>query len=185
MSLAPARAELAAKLLAKRDSLQRNPAAARVVFRARTRLEQGVQCSASVRRLPALAVDEPAELGGGDTAMGPVDLLLVALGTCQEIVYSIHAALMGIPLDGVSVDVKGQLDLRGLFAMDEAVPAGCRRISFETRIESAADPLLVARLVRVAESSCPVLDTLLSPLEVSGTVLLNGRRLDAAQPEAA
>ena len=80
-------------------AVQNNPAAARLVFRARTQLIEDVKCSASVRSFPTMLVDEPRDIGGGDEAMNPVELVLVALGTCQEIMYAAYAAVMGIKLD--------------------------------------------------------------------------------------
>ncbi|HEY9445646.1 MAG TPA: OsmC family protein [Burkholderiales bacterium] len=176
---------LKAALQSKIAAIQSKRAVARLVFRAHTRLEQGVRCSASVRDFAAIAVDEPPDLGGEDTAMNPVELLLVALGTCQEIVYAAYAAVLGIPLESVSVDVKGYLDLRGLLSMDESVPAGYERITFDTQIRSPADAEAVEQLVRITEAHCPLLDTLKRPIDVRGCVSLNGRRLAPSLPVAA
>jgi uncharacterized OsmC-like protein len=176
---------LKAALQGKIAAIQSQSTAARLVFRAHTRLEEGVRCSASVREFATMAIDEPPDLGGEDSAMNPVELLLVALGTCQEIVYAAYAAVLGIPLESVSVDVKGYLDLRGLLAMDEAVPAGYERITFDTQIRSPADAKAIEQLVRITESHCPLLVTLKRPIDVRGRVSLNGRPLEAAQPVAA
>jgi uncharacterized OsmC-like protein len=174
-----------AALQSKIAAIQSKPTAARLVFRAHTQLERGVRCSAQVREFAPITVDEPTDLGGEDSAMNPVELLLVALGTCQEIVYSAYAAVLGIALDSVSVDVKGYLDLRGLLAMNEAVPAGYERIVFDTQIRSPADAKTIEQLVRVTESHCPLLDTLKRPIDVRGRVSLNGQPLEAALPVAA
>src|ERR1700757_300629 len=66
-------------------AVQKNAAVARLVFKAQTSLEEDVRCTAKVREFAPMLVDEPPELGGGDAAMNPVELVLVALGTCQEI----------------------------------------------------------------------------------------------------
>ncbi|MGH8670427.1 MAG: OsmC family protein [Burkholderiales bacterium] len=153
--------------------IKSNPRAAKVVFRAQTQLDKDVRCSAKVRDFPPMAVDEPPSLGGADAAMNPVELMLVALGTCQEIMYAAYAAVMGIELDEVKVDVKGYLDLRGLFALDENVAAGYTKIQFETRIKSSADPEAIKKLADMVENHCPVLDTLTRAVEVSGKVTLN------------
>lgn len=148
-------------------AVQADPAKARLVFKAETRLKQNVCCTAKVRDFPTMMVDEPPELGGGNLAMNPVELVLVALGTCQEIMISAYAAVMGIPLEEVKVDVKGYLDVRGLFGMDAATPAGYQKITFETTIKSPADEATILKLIETAESRCPLLDTLVRPIEVS------------------
>jgi putative redox protein len=139
-------------------ALQKNPAGSRVVFNAKTRLLDGVRCAAKVRDFPILTVDEPAELGGGDAGPNPVELLLAALGTCQEIVYAAYAAVLDIPLVSVEVAAKGSLDLRGLFGLSDSVPAGYQNITFETAIKSPADSETIQKLVEIVEGHCPVLD---------------------------
>lgn len=157
--------------------IEKNTNAAKVVFRAQTRLEQDVCCSAQVRSFPPMLVDEPPELGGGDAAPNPVELLLVALGTCQEIMYAAYAAVLDVKLDEVTVDCKGSLDLRGLFAMEESVPAGYSTIKFETSIKSSESHEKIRALMMMVEAHCPVLDTLVRPITISGQVSLNGEEL--------
>ena len=166
------------------ENLKANPGASSVVFRADTRLEEDVRCSAVVRDFPSMTIDEPPELGGGDAGMNPVELLLVALGTCQEIMYSAYASVMDIPLGAVNVDVKGYLDLKGLFGMAE-VPSGYSEIRYETSIESVATSEQISQLIQVVESHCPVLDTLVRAIPISGNVTHNGAQINMAAKNSA
>lgn len=161
-------------------AIQENPAASRAVFRAETEWQKDVCCTARVRNFAPIAVDEPPELGGSDTAPNPVELLLVALGTCQEIVYAAYASVMDIPLSGVKVDVKGYLDLKGLFGMAPDTPPGFQRVTFDTKLSSPAHEDELRRLVEVVESRCPVFDTLTRAIEVKGKVSINGAVLQIA-----
>jgi OsmC-like protein len=52
-------------------------------------------------------------LGGTDAGPNPVELVLAALATCQEITYRAYATALGIPLESVSVRLEGLLDLIG------------------------------------------------------------------------
>ncbi|RJQ49835.1 MAG: OsmC family peroxiredoxin [Nitrospiraceae bacterium] len=167
-------ATLKEALLKTMDAIKSNPGCANAVFRAQTQLLDDVRCSVKVRDFAPLAVDEPPSLGGTDAGMNPVELVLGALGTCQEIMYAAYASVMGIKLDTVTVDVKGKLNLKGLFGMDDSVPAGYTSISYETTIESPADSESLKKLVQVVESHCPVLDTLTRAIEVKGVVVVNG-----------
>jgi uncharacterized OsmC-like protein len=163
--------------------LEKNPQFAKAVFKASAELVGGTQVDAKVRQHPPMRIDEPPELGGTDTGPNPVELLLVSLGSCQEIVYSLYALMMGIELESVVVEVKGHLDVRGLFGIGEGVPPGFQKISYETRIASKASPEMIERLVKTVETHCPSLDTLKRPIEVGGTVVLNGQPLKAtAEP---
>lgn len=162
------------------DAITKNPKCSNVVFRAETELVEDVRCTVKVRDFSPMTVDEPAELGGTNLAMNPVELVLGALGACQEIMFAAYAAVMGITLTTVKVNVKGYLDLQGLFSMNEAVPAGYKKICYETTIESPADRELLQKLVAVVESHCPVLDTLVRPVEVTGVVTINGSKMTPA-----
>lgn len=154
--------------------IQDNPVMSRVVFEAHTTLVEGVRCSGKVRDFAPMIVDEPPELGGSDKGANPVELVLVALGTCQEIMYAAMASMMGIKLDEVKVSLKGSLDLKGLFGMDPSIPPGYQKITYETILTSSAPEDDLRKLIEAVETHCPVLDTLIRPIEVSGKVTING-----------
>src|SRR3954469_3339679 len=96
--------------------------AANVTFEADTQLVDGLRTRATVRQFE-FGIDEPPSLGGTDTAPNPVEMVLAALGTCQEIVYATYARVLGVPVDGVRIKVAGDLDPRGFYGVAD-VPAG-------------------------------------------------------------
>lgn len=153
--------------------IQDNPAMSRVVFEAQTALVEDVRCTGMVRDFAPIIVDEPPELGGQDRGANPAELVLVALGACQEIMYSALASMMGIKLDGVKVNLKGTLDLKGLFGMDPAIPPGYQKITYETTLKSSASKEELDQLVEAVERHCPILDTLVRPIEVTGKVTID------------
>lgn len=77
-------------------------------------------------------IDEPLELGGTDSGPNPVELLLAALGGCQEIVYRAYAAVMGLEIERIEVHAKGYLDLSGLLNLAD-VSSGFSQVSFTTK----------------------------------------------------
>jgi uncharacterized OsmC-like protein len=170
-------AELKAALEQMIAKVRAEPAAGRMTFSADTTWKRDMLCEARVRDHPPMLVDEPAALGGTDAAMNPVELLLVALGTCQEITYSAFAAIGGIPLDSVKVRVSGELDIRGMLGLGDHVPAGYGSITFDTEIESPAGEAAVRELAAMVATHCPVLDTLTRAIPAESTVRLNGRAL--------
>lgn len=176
---------ITAALLEKISGIQRRDLRPQIAYRAQTRLVRGLRCAANVREFPTFFVDEPHDLGGEDTSANSMELLLVALGTCQEIIFSAYAAVMGIPLDAVSVNVKGLVDIRGMLAMDESIVSGYQHVAYETMIESSADCEAIRKLVSAVENHCPILDTLRRPVEVVGSVFLNGESLDINLKNAA
>ncbi|MEE9321599.1 MAG: OsmC family protein [Granulosicoccus sp.] len=148
----------------------KDPKNGMLVYKANTTWQGDVKSSAQIRNFEPLIIDEPAAFGGGDTAVSPADLILAALGSCQEIMYSALASTMDIPLDEVSVKLSGKLDLRGLLGMgdDDQIPPGFQSISYETTIKSPANDEDLKRLIAAVEKQCPILDTLQRPISVTG-----------------
>lgn len=140
------------------------------VFRAETRRVEILQCEAQIRKFPPLVIDEPPGVGGSDLAPNPVELTLAALGTCQEIMYSICAELMGVRLDEVEVSVKGLMDLRGMFDVDPHPAPGFTRVEYRTRLKSPEPEARLRALAEMVESHCPVLDIFTRPIPVKGSV---------------
>ncbi|MBC8210334.1 MAG: OsmC family protein [Gammaproteobacteria bacterium] len=172
-------------LLKTIEGIKANPKMSKVIFRAETELVEDVRCRIKIRDFDPITVDEPPELGGKDAGVNPVELVLAALGTCQEIMYSAYASVMDIPLDGVRVNVRGYLDLKGMFGLDESVPSGYERITFEAEIDSSADDESLRKLVEVVESHCPVMDILCRAQKISGVVKVDGREIHSLQSKAA
>ena len=166
---------LATTIDAVRTDLSNAPEPPVVTFAADSRLASGYRTEVIIRDFNFI-VDEPPTIGGDDGGPSPVELILAALGTCQEIVYATYSRVLGIPIDGVSVHAEGRLDLRGFFGVGDC-PAGFKDVSFDVAIESAASPDDIARLVAAVNIHCPVLDILRQPVPVSGTYQLNGQEL--------
>ena len=143
-----------------------DPAKAKVTFNSSSRLTEGFRSEVSIRQ-HRLAADEPPALGGADSGPNPVELILAALGTCQEITYRAYATAMGIPLDSVSVELSGDIDLRGFFAVDESVRSGYQNIRGTVNIESSASEAELQKLRAVVDAHCPVLDILTNRVPVS------------------
>lgn len=151
------------------------PTEASVTFRATTQLVEGVRTTANIRHF-TLTIDEPSGLGGTDQGPNPVEVVLAALGTCQEIVYAVYAAAAGVHLDRLAVDVEGDLDPRGFLNVAE-VPPGFSQVRYHVQIESPEAPERIAALVEDVNRHCPVLDILQRAIPVAGSVVLNGQPL--------
>ena len=156
------------------ETIKNKPDTAKAVYRAEVRSGEGLQVKAKVRDFPDFIVDEPPEVGGKDSGMGPHEALLVALGACQEILYVAYAAVMDIPLNNVKIDVKGYMSLKGQLSMDDSVAPGFTDITFDVQVDSPADEETIKNLAKAVEAHCPVLDSLVRPVPVKGTLSVNG-----------
>lgn len=145
--------------------LSDEPAQALTSFSVSTRQVAGLRSQASLRDF-TLDLDEPPALAGTDAGPSPVELILAALGSCQEITYRLYADALGIPLNGVSVALDGELDLRGFFAVDQSARPGFRGIRATVTLDSPADDERLAELKAIVDRHCPVLDILRNPTPV-------------------
>ena len=123
-----------------------------------------------------LTIDEPTAIGGSDLGPSPVEVVLAALGSCQEITYRAFATALGIKLDKVSVEVEGDIDFRGFFAVDDSVRPGYNNIRAVVKIASDAPAEQLEKLRELVNSHCPVLDMLINPVPVSLDLVLNEGR---------
>jgi len=142
-----------------------------------THWEGGVLCNASVRNEHNLAIDEKPILGGCDLGVSPVELVLVALGTCQEIMYSVTATRMNIELEECDVKLTAELDVRGMLGIkgEGQVFPGFTNIDFVTKIKSNASSEQLAILIEKVEKQCPVLDMLTRKVKINSSTIVNNK----------
>jgi putative redox protein len=142
-----------------------NPDHASATFSVDSRQVEGLRSETKIRQFN-VTVDEPPNLGGTDTGPNPVEFVLAALATCQEITYRAYATALGIPLESVSVTLEGSLDLRGFFAVKDGVRAGFNDVRGVVNLKSSAPDAELAKLKDVVDAHCPVLDILRAPVPV-------------------
>lgn len=145
------------------------PEQAAATFAVESRQIDGFQSTVTTRQF-TFDADEPEALGGTDTAPNPVEYLLAALATCQEVTYRLYADAMRIPLDGVSVTLEGDIDLRGFLDVDDSVRPGYLAVTGTVTLDSTADDDQLARLKAAVDRHCPVLDSLRNPTPVTLTI---------------
>ena len=113
-----------------------------------------------------ITVDEPPPLGGADGGANPVEHALIALASCQAITYRFWAGHLGLELDTVTVEVEGDLDVRGFFGIDETVRAGFGSVRLNVQISGPETSERYEELARAVDGHCPVLDLFRNPVPV-------------------
>lgn len=156
--------------------------AGKLKYKVETAWDEDVRCTATVRNFPTIIIDEPPAFGGSDKGASPVEMVLVALGTCHEIMYSALASMMGITLTKCTVSLQADLDVRGLLGLgkEENIPPGFKKIYYQTHIESSAPKEQLNQLAKAVNEQCPVLDMLTRNVEIAKEVSVNGESLKAA-----
>ncbi|MGE5820246.1 MAG: OsmC family protein [Deltaproteobacteria bacterium] len=108
-------------------------------WRGQTRSEASVESyrigGQEVKRHFKIAIDEPLELLGENTAPNPQELLMTAFNACITVGYVAGAAVKGITLEKVEIETSGELDLRGFLGIDPNVKPGYESLRYVVRIK--------------------------------------------------
>lgn len=146
-------------------------------FTASAHLQKGMVVKARSRNFE-ITIDEPKSLGGTDTAMNPVEVVLCALGACQSIVARAYARKFNIELEQFWVELEGDLDTDG-FMNKSDVRRGYSEIRYNIHVKSNASYEQVEQFVQFIERTCPVGDTISAPVRL----VLNGIILEQNSPQ--
>lgn len=130
----------------------------------RVRIDDGVRCEIDDGRW-SLQCDMSEKGGGTGAGPDPGVYGRTALGACMAIGYVQWGIRLGVPIDGVSVEVHADYDVRGEHGIDD-IPAGYSQVRCRVRIESEAPTEAVRRLVAKADSHSPYYDVFTRPIDV-------------------
>lgn len=113
-------------------------------------------------------VDEPANLGGTDQGMNPVELLLSSLGACQSIVARTYAEKFEVDLQNFWVELEGDIDMDGFLGKSDVRP-GFSDIRYTFHIETNAPEEKIQAYKEFIEAHCPVGDTIANPVNLASS----------------
>ena len=117
----------------------------------------GVRNDTSRKKAFTIEGDHPQELLGTDKGPSSVEVLLSALGHCLASGWATYGAHMGIPVEGLRVEVEGDIDLQGMLALPEpgAVPPGFQEIRATYHVKSNAPREQLEQLAKMSEDLSP------------------------------
>lgn len=109
---------------------------------------------------------EPPVLLGNNEGANPVEFLLHALAGCVTTTFVLHAMARGITIRKLSTELEGNIDLQGLLALDETVPAGYEQINIRMHVEADCSDKELDDLLAFARQHSPVCNTVCRPVPV-------------------
>lgn len=110
---------------------------------------------------------EPPILLGNNEGANPVEFLLHALAGCVTTTTVLHAAARGIRIEKLSTELVGNIDVKGLLALDDSVPVGYESISIKMDIEADCSEEEIEDLISFAKDHSPVCNTVCRPVPVT------------------
>ena len=149
-------------------AVQLRPSVGQGTALTRVQVYEGVRCEIEDGAW-RLDCDMSEKSGGTGSGPDPGVYGRSALGACMAICYVQWGIRLGVPIEGVSVEVHADYDTRGEHGLD-GVPAGYSQVRCQVRIESDAPAEEVRRLVAKADSHSPYYDVFTRPIEVRSEV---------------
>jgi uncharacterized OsmC-like protein len=141
------------------EKIRHEPEAAKTQWKADVRWTGALRSEARSRDLRPSPSDEPAGLGGSNTAPNPVEQLLAALGNCLAVGYAANATVAGIQIRSLRIELEGAIDLRAFLGLG-GENAGYESIRATVDLESDASPEQLKQLHEKVVGSSPVGHTL-------------------------
>jgi uncharacterized OsmC-like protein len=160
----------------KRDAVKAVQAAALAPGYEPTRLRAEVTAEgrSGVRRIRIrdfqVLTDSPPAMVGYDLGPSSPELALGALGSCLTHSYLIQAAVLGVPVTTLAVEVTGQMDGRAGQDGYADIPGYPHELAYTVKIDSPASDRDLAALFEAVEQYCPILNLLRRPQTITGSV---------------
>lgn len=149
-----------------------NPESAVVRITAEGNVGEGISCKVETDQRLAQARLHPAT-GGDGTLACPGDLLLEALVACTGITLKSVATAISINVKSGMVQAEGDLDFRGTQAVSNKAPMGFRNIRLTFELVCDTNTEMRARLSKLTERYCVVLQTITAASPVSSSISIH------------
>lgn len=138
-------------------------------FRVKAASENATKTVVSARGFK-LIVDEPAELGGTNEGANPVEFLLAAYAGCLNVMAHIVAKEMDFQLDGVEINLVGELNPARVFGSSFEDRAGYNNIEVVIKPKCNEEQEVLDRWLEAIVSRCPVGDNIKNSTPVTVVV---------------
>jgi uncharacterized OsmC-like protein len=110
---------------------------------------------------------EPPILLGNNEGANPVEFLLHALAGCVTTTTVLHATARGIQIRKLSTELVGNIDVKGLLALDDNAKVGYESIRIKMDIEADCSDEEIDELLSFAKDHSPVCNTVCKPVPVT------------------
>ena len=139
-----------------RKIVREKPGIGQKTVQTKISLKEGTTCEV-IHKDWTFIVDIGKSEGGNNVGPGPGLLQRGALGSCLAIGYVQQAAVMGVPIDHIEVEIEADKDLNGRFGLSDQ-PPGSKSLRYTVLIESSAQDEEIQKVIEKADQFSPLLD---------------------------
>jgi uncharacterized OsmC-like protein len=169
-------------LLEAREALRQAPEAAKFMWRATCRWQNGTHSRTNVQEFFGLGqgqkhrteftfeADHPEIFASEDNGATPVEFVLVGLASCLTAGVAAVAQNRGIQLRSVEARIEGSMDIQGILGIDSDVRNGYDDIKVTFDIDADASQKDLEALVAQSQKRSAVYDIVTNPTNVTVAV---------------
>ena len=117
-----------------------------------------------------ITIDQPANAGGTDTGVTPLELMLASLAGCIGSIGRIVAMQQRIELRGMDIKAEGPLDVDGLLGKPIDGRVGFESISITVDVDADMTDEEKEAFIHAVDARCPVSENLLNSTPIRITV---------------
>ncbi len=143
------------------ETVKQNWQVGKTVWKATAKWQGGFKIETESRGF-SLKVDEPDMLCGTDTAANPVELVIQSYGACLCIGFVMNAAVRGIRVDDLEMELEGEIDLPGFLGLEapselnmDKLP-GYKSVKTKIKVKADADEKTLNALFEDVKRTSPV-----------------------------
>lgn len=162
--------------------IESNPDAGQTTWKVTSRWEGGTRTDhfvdgvdiggQKIDRQFQIQIDEPCELCGTNEFANPQEYLLAATNACMMVGYSTVAAVMGVQLTKLELEMSGDIDLRGFLDIDRSVPPGYERIHYTVRLAGDGTKAQFEKMHEVVQRTSPNYYNISSPIDLTSDLVV-------------
>lgn len=156
------------------EAVSLRPSVGRGTARTTTRWEAGAPCEIREGEW-TLVADLSEASGGSGEDPNPGVLGRAALGSCLALGYAQQAAVEGVPIDAVQVEVEADYDAAPQYGLGDC-PPGWSSLRYRVKVESPADEGQVRELADRVDRLSPLLDVFRRAVPLKRDLVLDAPR---------
>jgi uncharacterized OsmC-like protein len=171
-----------ASLKATIAHIEANPAAGQTRWTVKSRWQGGTRTDhcvdgfdlggQKVERRFEMQIDEPCQLCGTNQYANPQEYLLAATNACMMVGYATVAAVMGVTLTKLELEISGDIDLRGFLDIDATVARGYEQIHYTVQIAGDGTHAQFEKMHEVVQRTSPNYYNMSQPIRLTSALVI-------------
>ena len=110
-----------------------------------------------------MTIDSGTKKGAEPAAVNPGVLGRASLSSCIAVAYTMWAAKLEVPLEGLAVDLETDYDARGQYGVDDSITPAYLEVRYRVTLRTTASEADVQRLADTADKYCSFLQVWAQP----------------------